>query len=446
MLMRILGMDREPERTPAIPIAGYKHSNVLLFAASLLCPQPIVLARVPDVLDTRLLSEILRRMGGTVERVGSTVVIETSSAQYRPPPVELTAPIHGAQYMMPAILGRFGKIELGPTGGCQIGGPEARERRPVDHVVHVLEKFGARFEVVDGILHGYCDAFKGTELDILEFSTRPDMICGPEVSGATKTAMLAGAAAKGRTVIHNPHYKEAQWDLARFLRRAGWSIEASKERIVIEDSPSYRIAAYEPVSDTTEIVTYVAAAVYLKRRLRLFGVTTQAVQRWLSPEVERLEKMGVEFHWEPEGLYIQPPSRVRAVDVEASSEGLCTDSQPFFTLMLTGADRPSRVRDLVWSHRFRYATQLLQLGADLRIDGDSVLVNPRRPYIVGQHISAIDTRAGAVLVLAALGINGETTIDNLHHVGRGYEDFAEKLKRLGARLEVSDERAAAPAA
>jgi UDP-N-acetylglucosamine 1-carboxyvinyltransferase len=415
-----------------VPVEGYKHSFVLTVAASLLFSDTVEILNVPETLETRVLCRILQRLGAEVERGKGTLRIQARTLQDRPVPASDSTLIHGSLYLIPALLGRFGAVEIGLAGGCKIGDPGRGGARPTEHIISVLERFGARFEATNGRVRGRCSRLVAQEIDISDYSACSDIVTGPYISGATKAAILAALAAEGTTVIRNPYYKEAVADFLAFLRGGGCQIEEGSERIVIEGNPQLGSTFHWLMSDTTEIVTFIACAVNLRARFTITGLTVETARRWLAPELAKLRAMGVELQWGSDRLTVIPPEVVRGVDIEATSLGLNTDSQPFFTLMLLSADRPTRVIDRVWKHRFGYAHELTRLGADLSVGDGMVLVGPRRPGLAGRCVRASDTRAAAVVVLAALGIAGTTVVDGLEHIERGYEQFLPKLQALGA--------------
>ncbi|WP_437620385.1 UDP-N-acetylglucosamine 1-carboxyvinyltransferase [Sorangium sp. So ce1151] len=420
----------------SVAVAGYKHALVPMITASICSSEPVEISNAPGVLDTVVLGQIIRHMGGEMEHQDGRVRIDAAGMRSMLVPDALSAQIHGSVYLIPALLARFGEVEFGPSGGCQIGDSAQGGKRPVQHMTSVLERFGARFEEEGEHLRGRCGTLRGTEIDIMDYSTDPKRraLEGPYMSGATKTAVLAAVNAEGTTVIHNPHDKEATLDLVRFLREAGCSIEAEERRFVIRGRSRLRAVSHRLISDTTEMVTLIALSVFTATPLTIENVTVEAVQRPLAPEIEVFNAMGVTLRWGADSIDVRAPERLAGVDIEATGLGVATDSQPFLTLMLTIADRPSRVTDTIWRHRFGYVDPLVRLGAELRVEGASVHVTPARPHRAGQSLRATDTRAAAVLALAALGIRGETVIADVHHAARGYERLVPKLRALGADI------------
>lgn len=421
----------------SVSIAGYKHALVPMLTASMMFEGPVEIRNVPSVLDTVLLCEILEHLGARVERGAGTVRIDSSRMVYAPIPGELSGRIHGAVYLLPTLLARFGRLEMGESGGCQIGSVAEGGQRPVKHMVEVLERFGARFETDGSRLSARCERLKATHIDIMDFSKDPNRkaLEGPYHSGATKTALMAAVAAEGTTVIDNPHDKEATLDLAAFLAQGGADIEIGDRRIVVRGGEPLKTVSHSLISDTTEMVTFICLSVFMNRSLRLTNITVDTVRRPLGPELAIFEAMGIRIEWGPDWIQVIPPQVLRGVDVEATGLGVATDSQPFFTLMLTLADRPSRVSDAIWGNRFAYVEMLVKLGAQLRVEGATVHVTPGRPSTAGQQLRASDTRAAAVLAVAALGIPGTTSIADVHHHERGYEQFVPKLRSLGAKIE-----------
>jgi UDP-N-acetylglucosamine 1-carboxyvinyltransferase len=298
----------------------------------------------------------------------------------------------------------------------------------------VLERFGARFQGSGDSVVGTCARFRPATIDMMDFSARRDVLCGPLVSGATKVAIIAAATARGTSVIRHPHLRGPQAELLSFVSAAGVGIEVLRDRIVIEGRERFAAVSHTAMSDPVEIMTFIAAAVHAMGRVTLRGITVDRIKWELSHECEILDAMGVQLAWGQDDICLTVPPGLMAADVEATSLGVNTDVQPFFALMLTGASGHSTVEDRVWIHRFAYVSELNKLGCRIDASVGRAHIWPQRASIGSQTVVANDTRAGALLAIAALGITGTTTIEGFEHVYRGYESFCDKLRSLGAKV------------
>lgn len=256
-----------------IPITGLKHSVIAVVAASVLVPGWVQFDNVPDTEETSVLVAIVRAMGGEARYEEGRLRIRTDNLRGARVPAHLWRTIHGSLYLMPTLLARFGHVELGPAGGDQIGDPARGRARPVEHMLRVLERFGAVFERDGPLIRGRCPRFGPAVVDIADFSDFGHRACGPLVSGATKTALLAAMASEGTTVIRNPHDKECEADLAAFMESCGYKIERDQNEWWITPGPFSSPPPHTIVSDPGEIMTFVAAAVHTRSTIRLTGLT-----------------------------------------------------------------------------------------------------------------------------------------------------------------------------
>ncbi|HEX9336267.1 MAG TPA: hypothetical protein VF892_10285 [Pseudonocardiaceae bacterium] len=423
-------------------LAGFKHALVPLLAASVLADRPVTIRNAPDIEDTRVLAEILRRLGATVTFDHDTRVLTVDPAGLESGriPTELTARIHGVVYLMPVLLARIGRFTLAAPGGCRIGDRDRDGRRPLDHMLDVLRRFGAEVERTGhNTVTGECRALAGTTIDLAEYAApaphdgRPT---GPLYSGATKTALLAAAGATGTSVLRNPYPKPDVTELVAALAAAGVPVDARGDRIVVHGRGGLP-GSFDHllVSDLIETVTFAACAVHLGQPLELTNVTVDRLRHGLRPELEHLARMGVDLDWGPSTLRIEPPDTVRATDIVVASHSVYSDSQPFFALMLMRAGRSCTITESVWQDRSDYVTGLAELGGRVSAYGSTITMRPSRVHRGGRRVTARDVRAAAVAVVAALGIEGPTTIDGVRHLARGYEGLVAGLCDAGACIQ-----------
>lgn len=419
-----------------VRMAGFKHALVPLLCASVLVDGETALHNVPDLEDTRVIARILTDLGAAVARDGTALRVDARAIAHTRVDAQLARRIHGALYLLPCLLGRSGEAWLGATGGCRIGDRGAGGERPVAHVLDVLERFGCRFrDDADGLIHGRVDTLRAALIDVSRYSDATDVVTGPLVSGATKTALLAAAVARGVSRIYHPYRKAEIPDLLAFLAGAGVSIEDAGDHLVVEGRPRLRPVSHTLICDVVEIVTFVAAAAHLRAPLRLLVEEVARTRAGLRPELELFERIGIPLAWNPDGLVVSPPEEgVRPSHIEVTSQSIYSDCQPFFALLLTAASGTSTIRERVWHDRFGYARGLVELGAQIAFEPGAIRIEPRRPDRAGQRVRAEDLRAASTLVLAALGIHGTTVVEGTEHLARGYADLPGKLRAIGARL------------
>ncbi|WP_461026589.1 hypothetical protein, partial [Streptomyces sparsus] len=315
--------------------------------------------------------------------------------------------------------------------------------RPVGHVAAVLEAFGASCQVRPDGFQATAPAggLRGTVIDLADYADVEPVtgtLTGPHYSGATKTALLAAATATGTTVLRNPYPKLDTTGLAQVLRSAGVAVDLTPTEIVVEGAAGPLGAAEVAVpSDLMEVVTFIALAVHLRGELELALDGAGQVRDGLAPELRYLDQMGVPLRWGPRALHVGVPDRLRPADVTAASHFAYSDAQPLFALMLLGADGPSRLVDLVWQQRFGYVPGLARMGARLRQHGNELQVSPSVLHATDTVLTATDLRAASTLVIAALGTGRPHQVAGVDHLRRGHQGFAEKLIRLGARIEAA---------
>jgi UDP-N-acetylglucosamine 1-carboxyvinyltransferase len=423
-------------------VAGFKHALVPLLAAGVLADAPVIIRNAPDIEDTRTLAEILRRLGASVvfDEPSRTLTLDPAGLRGWRIPDELSVRIHGAVYLLPVLLARLGRVAVGALGGCRIGDRRQDGERPLEHMLDVLRRFGARIDRTRGMVYGECRGLTGTTIDLAEYAVpaphdrRPT---GPLYSGASKTALLAAAGATGISVLRNPYPKPDVTELAAALAAAGVPVHTEPDRIVVHGLGGLpRGFDHVLVSDLIETVTFVTCAVALGQPLELSNITADRLRQGLLPELGHLARMGVDIGWNGSTLRVRPPETVAAQDIVAASHSIYSDSQPFFAMMLMGARRPSTITEAVWKDRSQYVRSLVQLGGRISTHGPVITIEPGRVHRAGQHIVAGDVRAAAVAVVAALGIDGPTVIEGVRHLARGYEGLVDTLRVAGARIEA----------
>lgn len=425
-----------------VRVAGFKHALVTVIGAAMVGRAPVTITNCPEIEETRVLGELLRRAGGQVAHQPGSLTLDLGGLRDQPLTTALTARIHGTAYLVPGLLARFGRVELPPAGGCRIGDRPAGGR-PVEHYLAVLRRFGARGQITgDGALSVVADRLTGCEIDLREFMADPVLLSGPLYSGATKTAILAAAAAQGVTRLHYPYPKPDVTELIRVLSAMGWSIQRpDPNQLIIEGRPDRgepRPVTHALISDLIEVVTWATAAVITGSSIRLTGLTGQAVAAGLAPEIAVARRMGL--HWQPDGadaVVIRPTLPNRPADVTVTSPGIFSDNQPFLMLLATLAPGRTHIRETVWQNRFAHVPELNRLGTRIAVRGNTARITGRRPPVrAAERLVAADLRGASTLLLAALRPPGTTRLFGTHHLARGYQDLVGDLRRLGARIST----------
>lgn len=419
-----------------IRVAGFKHALVPVLAAAVMSEGRVRIANAPDIEDTRVLCDILCGLGADASFEDGAVSLRATGITSHEVPIELARRIHGSLYLLPSLLATQGRAVIGETGGCLIGSAATGGRRPIHHTLHVLERFGATFEVTGSLVKGRCARLRGTTIDIRDYSAEADdEVSGPLVSGATKTALLAAATAQGTTVIRNPYRKPDVTELVAFMTASGIPVADENHRILVDGRPRLLGAGHALPSDLIEVMTLIAAVVHLGADIEARLEAPERTFAGLAAELGVLSAMGVQVGYDGGGrLQVVRSHRLRPQDIVVKSTTIYSDNQPFFALMLTAAEGPSHIEDRVWGDRFGYASQLVKLGARMKLHDGQLSVLPGRPHRSGASVTATELRGAAVLLLAALGIEGETQLHGMHHLSRGYEDLVGRLARLGATI------------
>lgn len=422
-----------------IKISGYKHCATVIIAASLINTDTVIeLHNVPRIDDIKYMTEIIIKLGGAVDYYDNKLLINPKQLCDYKVPEEYSQHIHGAIYLLPVLLGRFKRVELGNCGGCQIGNTTFIGKRPIDHMLSILEKFGANFQKENGKILGSINSFNECTIDIMDYSEEKEILTGPLISGATKTAILAAAAVRsGKTKIINFYPKPDVTELLKFMEQIGYIVTYGTN--FIEISPAQmqsKQLSYNLMSDISQIMTYISLSVYHDIPLLLTNITVDKVKKGLETEISYLEKMGIKLRFMENAIKIDRIAEILPLHINVTSVGIYSDHQPFFALMFFRANGFSSIKEYVWKSRFAYAKQLLMLGFRLNLEGNTLEIIPSEPNKSNQILHADDLRAAAVLLIASLKVPGQTTIKSIHHLTRGYDHFIDDLISLGAKIEV----------
>lgn len=421
-----------------VRVSGYKHATVLLICAAIYAKESIFkINNIPRIEDSLVLKDIINALGGNAKFLEKNILqLDSFNMNSYRVPVECSKLIHGAVYLIPSLLARFGRVEIGECGGCQIGENTVLGNRPIKHMLQVLEKFGCTFSFKNNMLLGKkSGAFNATTVDIMEFSDSKQMLTGPNVSGATKTAILAAMAVEnGKTIIKTPYLKADVIELLEFLKKLGYLIDYDKHQITVQKQPFLKTIEFSVCADISEIITYITIACYHNISLKINNVESEKMKHYLFAEFHYLDKMGIFCEFNNNNIAISPPNEIKALDIEVTSLGIYSDHQPFFALLLFNAAQPSTIVERVWHSRFSYAKELKKLGVECEVLENSLKIYPSIPFKSNQTLNARDLRAAAALLIAALKTPGASYIHGLSHLKRGYEDLLENLIKLNGKI------------
>ena len=400
----------------AVTISGAKNAALPQIAASLLSPYPLELTNLPAVSDVDNMLGVIGLHGATVARSEHAAAIDTAAAVSRETSYDTVRKMRATVLVLAPLLARFGQARVSLPGGCAIGA------RPVDMHIKTLAALGADIGVENGLIVASAPGgLTGTRI----------VLASPSV-GATETAMMAATAARGETEILNAAREPEVADLAACLSAMGARIEgAGTHRILVDGDTAWRAATHQVIPDRIEAGTYAIAAAITGGQLEL----THARLEHLASVVQMLEVAGVSVWPGDRGLIVSHEGPLKGVDITTEPyPGFPTDLQAQFMALMCRAEGASLIRETVFENRFMHVPELMRLGADITLQGTTALVRGGRP-LHGAQVMATDLRASVSLVLAALAAEGETVVNRVYHLDRGYEELDRKLKLCGADIE-----------
>ncbi|MCO8288650.1 UDP-N-acetylglucosamine 1-carboxyvinyltransferase [Tetragenococcus halophilus] len=406
-----------------VAVSGAKNSAVALIPAAILADSPVTLEGVPDIQDVHSLIEILEIMGVKTTFENNQLEIDPTLTVSVPMPSGKINSLRASYYFMGALLGKFGEGVVGLPGGCDLG------PRPINLHIKGFETLGAQVTNEHGAMY----------LRTKEEGLQGDRIFLDMVSiGATINVMLAAVKAKGRTIIENAAREPEIIDVATLLNNMGAKIRgAGTDEIRIEGVENLHGCRHAIIPDRIEAGTYLAMAAACGEGVKIKNVIYEHLDSYIS----KLEEIGVELDITEDAIYVPKTENLQAVSVKTYPyPGLATDLQQPLTPLLLKANGSSEVIDTIYSKRINHIPELVRMGANASIEGNTMIINgPNQLH--GAEVEASDLRAGACLVIAGLMAEGITTIGGVEYILRGYDHIIEKLTKLGADIEmVEDEK------
>ena len=397
-----------------VAISGAKNAALPILCAALLSAEPLELSNVPELNDIATMLRLLEEMGVKIQRDGHRVTLDASQISNPVASYERVKTMRASILVLGPLVARCGEARVSLPGGCAIGA------RPVDQHIKGLQAMGAEVTVEQGYVHAKANRLKGARICT-------DMVT---VTG-TENLMLAACLTAGETIIENAAREPEVVDLANCLVAMGARISgAGTDTIRIQGVERLHGAQHRVMPDRIETGTYLCAAAVTGGTVRL----TDTSAAYLDAVVDKLLDAGCEITMERDAIRLQAPARLKAVSLRtAPYPAFPTDMQAQFMAMNCVADGVATIRETIFENRFMHVNELLRLGANIQIEGNNAVVRGVE-RLQGATVMATDLRASASLIVAGLVAQGETLIDRIYHLDRGYEKIEDKLHALGARV------------
>lgn len=409
--LRIIGGNR---LSGSVRISGAKNAVLPILAASLLTADELVLHNVPHLADVKTMLSLLEGMGVTCHQEGETVRLCAANVTSTVAPYELVKTMRASILVLCPLATRFGAARVSLPGGCTIGA------RPVDQHIQALLKMGADVQIDHGFVDLKSGRLQGTKIVT-------DMVT---VTG-TENIMMAAVLAEGRTVIENAAREPEVVDLANCLRAMGAKIEGDgTSTIVIDGCDSLHGAEHSVIPDRIEAGTFMAAAAATKGDVTLTNVAPDT----LSVVIDKIREAGAEIETGPDWIHVTMNGRPKSVSIRTEPHpGFPTDMQAQIMALDCVADGTAQITETIFENRFMHVPELQRLGADIQEEGHTAVVRGVE-QLQGARLMATDLRASASLVIAALAAEGESIVDRIYHLDRGYDRMELKLQALGADI------------
>ena len=405
-----------------VEIGGAKNAALPILAAAIMSDETVLIENVPDVRDTNALLQAMESIGVIVERIDRhTVKINGSQIHAHIIEDDLIKKIRASYYLIGALLGKYKEAEVVLPGGCNIGS------RPIDQHIKGWKALGTKVDIAHGLISAKAESLKGSHIYMDVVSV-----------GATINVMMAATMAEGQTIIENAAKEPHVVDLANFLNSMGANIKgAGTDVIRIKGVSRLHKTEYAIIPDQIEAGTFMFAAAVTKGDVTVKNV----IPKHLESITAKLIEIGCEVEESDDAVRVVASKPLVHTHVKTLPyPGFPTDMQPQIAVALGLSQGTSIVTESIFENRFRYVDELTRMGANIKVEGNTAIINGVNKY-TGASVNAPDLRAGAALVMAALAAEGFSVIEEIHYIQRGYEDFEVKLQNLGAQIEkVESER------
>ena len=416
--MKVLNVIGNKTLSGSIRISGAKNSAVAIIPATLLGIGTYTLCNVPSILDIDALEETLKYLDVDVTRASESMVIKTDKINNKPIPYELSSKLRASYYFMAVLLARFHYVEMSLPGGCSIG------KRPIDQTLKAFRAYGA--EVIE---------------EEEKFIVKADKLTGANINldmpsvGATVNSILVGVLAKGKTVITNAAKEPEIEDLCIMLNKMGAKIKGyGTDTIEINGVKELTGCNHSIISDRIEAGTYTILGAMIGDNLKIDNI----IPKHIESLTNILKEMGSNIEIFDDYLIISKVDNLKPYNIKTDYyPGFPTDLQQPITTLLTQCKGISTIEENIWENRFMNVPYLNMMGANIKIDGRTCIVEGKT-NLTGCEVVATDLRAGACLLIASLIAEGKTTIKEIKHLLRGYEEIVEKLTNVGAKIEIKE--------
>lgn len=404
-----------------VEISGAKNAAVALLPATLLIDGVCTITNVPNISDVQILCKILGEMGAKIDWTGKNELkIDTTNITTTQAPLDLTSKFRASYYLIGAMLGRTGKIEVGMPGGCNLGA------RPIDQHIKGFELLGANVEVGKGTISAKASCLKGAHIYMDVVSV-----------GATINIILASVLAKGTTTIDNAAKEPHIVDVANFLNTMGADIRGAGTDVIKINGVEklHGNATYSVVPDQIEAGTFMLAAIASKGDLLIKNCIT----KHLEPLTAKIVEIGGNVEDNGDSIRVWYSKRPNKANIKTLPyPGFPTDLQPQMGVVLATANGTSIINESIWESRFQYTAELNKMGANITAQGKTAIFEGV-DELFGAPVYSTDLRAGAALIVAGVSANGVTEVYNLGHIDRGYENIEEKFRKIGANIKRVNE-------
>ncbi len=402
-----------------VEISGAKNAALAILAAAIMTDDTVTINNLPDVRDVNVMIGAMEDIGVHIDRTSrQSVKINASTIGRLTVDYEYIKKIRASYYLLGSLLGKYRKAEVALPGGCDIGS------RPIDLHVKGFKKLGAEVDLSYGLISASAKRLIGSHIYLDKVSV-----------GATINVMMAAALAEGKTVLENAAKEPHVVDVANFLNSMGANIRgAGTDVIRIVGVNSLHGTEYSVIPDQIEAGTFMFAAATTKGDITVKNV----IPKHLEATTAKLIDAGCQVIEYDDAVRVIA-NKMKLVGTQVTTlpyPGFPTDMQPQMTAVLALAEGTSTVAETIWENRFKYVDELVRMGANIKVEGNVAIMTGIEQY-EGARVSAPDLRAGAALVIAGLGAKGVTIVDDIYYIQRGYDRFEEKLRGLGAEIEVT---------
>lgn len=400
-----------------VSISGAKNAAVALIPATLLINGICTITNIPNISDVKITCKILEKLGAVITwNTKNEITIDTRNISSSIAPLDMTSKFRASYYLIGSLLGRCKEAVVGLPGGCNLGA------RPIDQHIKGFEALGAKVEVSQGKISAVAKNLVGTSIYM-------DMVS----VGATINIMLASVLAKGTTIIENAAKEPHIVDVANFLNTMGADIRGAGTDVIKINGVKelYGNATYSVVPDQIEAGTFMLAAVATKGDL----IIKNCIPEHLDCLTAKILEMGANVETAGDSIHVWTSKRPNRANIKTQPyPGFPTDLQPQIGVCLALANGTSIIKEGIWESRFQYTAELNKMGANITDQGKSAFFEGVKD-LYGAPVEATDLRAGAALIIAGIAAKGETSLTNLVHIDRGYENIEEKFRNIGANIQ-----------